>query len=193
LFSIRGPRDASALLDIERAFNKLEKVAIKNRDKGGRPFVLIINSLHLLRDDENGNDLLELLQQRAEQWCATSLITVVFNSDDYWIYERLRQHATRMDLVPVTDLTKDKAIAALKIYRRKWFRHESPDESVFKDVYDRVGGRMAYLSRVAKASDMIQACKDICVREKTWFLNKCWILGEPMDDDVMDQQKYAVR
>lgn len=27
--------------------------------------------------------------------------------------------------------------------------------------------------------------------EKTWFLNKCWILGEPMDDDVMDQQKYA--
>jgi len=28
--------------------------------------------------------------------------------------------------------------------------------------------------------------------EKTWFLNQCWILGEEMDDDVMDQQKYAV-
>lgn len=27
--------------------------------------------------------------------------------------------------------------------------------------------------------------------EKTWFLNQCWILGMEMDDDVMDQQKYA--
>lgn len=27
--------------------------------------------------------------------------------------------------------------------------------------------------------------------EKTWFLNQCWILGTEMDDDVMDQQKFA--
>jgi hypothetical protein len=27
--------------------------------------------------------------------------------------------------------------------------------------------------------------------EKTWFLNQCWILGMTMDDDVMDNQKYA--
>jgi hypothetical protein len=31
LFSIRGPRDTTALLDIERAFNKLEKIALKHR------------------------------------------------------------------------------------------------------------------------------------------------------------------
>ena len=36
LFSIRGPRDASALLDIERVFNKLEKVALKRRKEVGR-------------------------------------------------------------------------------------------------------------------------------------------------------------
>lgn len=30
-FSERGPRDTTALLDIERAFNKLEKVALKRR------------------------------------------------------------------------------------------------------------------------------------------------------------------
>lgn len=65
LFSIRGPRDASALLDIERAFNKLEKVALKRRDRVGRPLILIINSMHLLRDDDDGKDLLELVQQRA--------------------------------------------------------------------------------------------------------------------------------
>lgn len=38
---------------------------------------------------------------------------------------------------------------------------------------------------------MIRAADKICQVEKTWFLNKCWILGEEMDDDVMDQQKYA--
>lgn len=65
LFSIRGPRDASALLDIERAFNKLEKVALRRRKKVGRPLVLIINNMHLLRNDEDGRDLVELLQQRA--------------------------------------------------------------------------------------------------------------------------------
>ena len=65
LFSIRGPRDASALLDIERAFNKLEKVALRRRATVGRPLIMIINNMHLLRDDEDGRDLLELLQQRA--------------------------------------------------------------------------------------------------------------------------------
>lgn len=86
LFSIRGPRDAGALLDVERAFNKLEKVAMKRREKLGRPLIIILNSMHLLRDDDDGKDLLELVQQRAEQWAASNLATVIFNSDDYWIY-----------------------------------------------------------------------------------------------------------
>ena len=90
-FSERGPRDSTALLDIERAFNKLEKVAMKRRKLIGRPLIMIINAVHLLRDDKDGRDLLELLQQRAEQWAASNLITVVFNSDDYWVYERLKQ------------------------------------------------------------------------------------------------------
>jgi hypothetical protein len=76
LFSIKGPRDTTALLDIERAFNKLEKVALDRRKAVGRPLILIINSTHLLRDDDDGRDLLELIQQRAEQWAASSLVTV---------------------------------------------------------------------------------------------------------------------
>lgn len=43
-FSERGPRDSTALLDIERAMNKLEKVALKRRDLGRGPLV----SLHML-------------------------------------------------------------------------------------------------------------------------------------------------
>jgi len=190
LFSIRGPRDASALLDIERAFNKLEKVALRRRDKVGRPLVLIINSTHLLRDDDNGRDLLELIQQRAEQWAASSLATIILNSDDYWVYERLKQYATRLSVIPILDLPKDKAMVALRNHRIRYF-NQNPPTHILTEVYNRVGGRLAFLNRVAKSNDMLKTCEDICRTEKTWFLNQCWILGEPMDDDVMDQQKYA--
>jgi hypothetical protein len=60
-------------------------------------------------------------------------------------------------------------------------------------VYDKIGGRLTFLNRVAKSEDMLQKCNHICDLEKIWFLNNCAILGEEMDDDVMDQQKYAVR
>ena len=190
LFSIRGPRDASALLDVERAFNKLEKVALKRRDETNRPLILIINSTHLLRDDEAGRDLLELLQQRSEQWAASNLATVIYNSDDYWVYERLKQHATRMNVIPILDLSKPKAIAALRNYRRK-YHAEDPEPQILEQVYNLVGGRLSYLGRVAKSPDMLSTCALICSSEKTWFLNQCWILGSEMDDDVMDQQKYA--
>ncbi|KAF2455804.1 hypothetical protein BDY21DRAFT_415943 [Lineolata rhizophorae] len=190
LFSIRGPRDASALLDVERALNKLEKVALKRRRAGKKPLVLIVNSMHLLRDDDDGRDLLELVQQRAELWAASTLATVVFNSDDYWVYERLKQYSTRMEVTPVGDLPKDKALDALKRYRMRNFGEE-PDGDVLEKVYESVGGRLTFLSRVAKNKDMLKVCEDINEREKTWFLNQTWILGEEMDDDVMDQQKYA--
>lgn len=190
LFSIRGPRDASAILDIERALNKLEKIALKRRSEVDRPLVLIMNSVHLLRNDKDGQDLLELMQQRAEQWAAANLCTVVFNSDDYWVYERLKQLATRMEVMPVYDLPKDKAVAALSKYRMKYFG-ERPDEEDLNEVYAKVGGRLTFLNRVAKARDMLKMCDVICEREKTWFLNQCGLLGEEMDDDVMDQQKHA--
>jgi hypothetical protein len=192
LFSIRGPRDASALLDIERAFNKLEKVALRRRAKVGRPLILIINQAHLLRDDENGRDLLELIQQRAEEWAASNLATIIINSDKYWVYERLKQYATRMEVIQIGDLPKKCAIQALKNYRMKYWREATP-ESTLEEVYDKIGGRLTYLNRVAKAKDMIYMCNAICNIEKTWFLNNCGILGAEMDDDVMDQQKYAVR
>lgn len=75
LFSIKGPRDTTALLDIERAFNKLEKVALARRRRGSPPLILIVNSTHLVRDDHDGQDLLEMIQQRAEQWAASGLVT----------------------------------------------------------------------------------------------------------------------
>jgi hypothetical protein len=191
LFSIRGPRDTTALLDIERAFNKLEKLAMQRRKRKKGPLILIINCTHLIRDDDDGRNLLEMMQQRAEQWAASNLLTMVFNSDDYWVYERLKRYATRMEVVPVLDLPKDRAIAALEKYRRRYFPEQKLSSEILTQVYDQVGGRLTFLNRVAKASDMIHSCGKIREAEKTWFLNKCGILGEEMDDDVMDQQKYA--
>lgn len=172
--------------DTQRAFNKLEKIALKRRAAVGRPLVLIINNMHLLRDDEDGKDLLELIQQRAEQWAAGNLCTFVFNSDDYWVYERLKLQGTRLEVLPVKDLTRAKAFAALRSYRKDYF-DQTPDEAILEKVYSAVGGRLTFLNKVAKSRDMVKMCDEICEREKTWFLNQCWILGEEMDDDVMDQ------
>ncbi|KAJ5750269.1 hypothetical protein N7533_007297 [Penicillium manginii] len=190
LFSIRGPRDTTALLDIERAFNKLEKVALSRRKLGSSPLVLIINSTHLVRDDHDGQDLLEMIQQRAEQWAASGLVTTILNSDDYWVYERLKRYATRMEVIPVTDLPKDKAMTALKRYRSRFYGENLPSK-ILEEVYDKVGGRLSFLNRVAKSPDIVKTCEEICRAEKTWILNKCWILGMEMDDDVMDEQKYS--
>ncbi|KAI1276239.1 hypothetical protein F5Y07DRAFT_137884 [Xylaria sp. FL0933] len=189
-FSEKGPRDTTALLDIERAMNKLEKVALRHREKKKKPLILIINQTQLIRDDEDGRDLLELLQQRAEQWAAANLVTMIFNTDDYWIYERFKQLATRMEIIPVTDLPKQQALSALQRYRFRYFS-EMLDKKTLEEVYDRVGGRLSFLNRVAKSRDMMATCDSIKEIEKTWFLNQCWILGSEMDDDVMDQQKWA--
>ncbi|KAK0625205.1 hypothetical protein B0T17DRAFT_532216 [Bombardia bombarda] len=189
-FSERGPRDTTALLDIERAMNKLEKVALQRRARVGKPLVVIINQMHLIRDDEDGKDLIELLQQRAEQWAAAGLVTIVFNSDEYWIYERLKQLATRLEVLTVVDLPKVQATAALRNYRHRYFGETLSDETL-EQVYDHVGGRLSFLNRVAKSEDMLATCDEILEVEKTWFLNQCWILGAEMDDDVMDQQKWA--
>ena len=97
-----------------------------------------------------------------------------------------------MELVPVLDLPKDQAMAAFQHYRSK-YHGETLSPEILEQVYGKIGGRLGFLNRVARAPDMMHACSTICQAEKTWFLNKCWILGEEMDDDVMDQQKYSVR
>jgi hypothetical protein len=96
-----------------------------------------------------------------------------------------------MDVLAVTDLPKSQAIKALRKYRMRYFK-EIPSHQELEDVYDRIGGRLSFLNRVAKSKDMINTCEKIKETEKKWFLNQCWILGSEMDDDVMDQQKWAV-
>lgn len=198
LFSIRGPRDTTALLDIERAFNKLETFAIERKmlGKGDKPLVLIINHSHLIKENDEGVKLLELLQQKAESLSGNELVTMVFNSDDYWVYEKLKRLGTRLELIHVRDFTRKETVAVLQFMRGKFwpiskFPGTELDEETCHKIYDLIGGRAQHVSQAARHRDVIEACQNIIDREKTWFLNQCGLLGEDMDDDVMEFGKFA--
>lgn len=190
LFSIKGPRDSTPLLDIERALNQMEKVALKLRKTRGRPLLLVVNNIHLFKDDDAGRDLLEILQQRAEIWAGNELVTVVFTSDEHWTLEKLIPHATNMHVFNIRDIQKDVVLAALKKYRARFHQEEVP-QSILDEIFAKVGGRLIFLNQVAKSKDMLETCIQINRREKSWFLNQCWILGDTMDDDVEEQQKFC--
>lgn len=198
LFSIRGPRDTTALLDIERAFSKLEELSIKRRmkDKNFKPLIMIINNSHLIKENEEGIKLIELLQQKAESLSGSGLLTIIFNSDDYWVYEKLKKLGTRLELINVRDFNRAETVSALKFIREKFFpSFKYPElklnnESCNK-IYDLIGGRPQHISQVARHRDIIRACHEIIDREKTWLLNQCGLLGMDMDDDVMESGKFS--
>ncbi|KAF2964698.1 hypothetical protein GQX73_g8880 [Xylaria multiplex] len=190
LFSFKGPRDTTALLDIERAFNKMEKIALRRKEQVGKPLVLIITGAHLVRDDSDGQDLLELIQQRAELWAGSNLVTIIFVSDDYWTLERLMWQATRLRVTTVHDVPRNTALEALKAFRSRNYNEDVPS-SILEQVYDKVGGRLSFLSRVAKSEDMIKASNAICEREKRWLLSHYWILGEDLDPGGETQQDLS--
>lgn len=199
LFSIRGPRDTTALLDIERAFNKLEDLAIKRKMSGesDRPLVIIINNSHLIKENEEGVKLLELLQQKAESLSGNELATLVFNSDDYWVYEKLKRLGTRLELINVRDFSRQETVNVLRFIRGKFYPPAKYPQLMFSErtchqIYDLIGGRPQHISQVARHRDVIKACHEIIDRDKTWFLNQCGLLGEEMDDDVMEFGKFSL-
>ncbi|RKP33061.1 hypothetical protein METBISCDRAFT_29307 [Metschnikowia bicuspidata] len=199
LFSIRGPRDTTALLDIERAFNKLEELAVRRRTSGksDNPLIIIINHSHLIKENEEGVKLLELLQQKAETLSGSLLVTMIFNSDDYWIYEKLKRIGTRLEVINLRDFNRKETISVLKFIRGKFYPpKEWPDlalsDETCNQIYNLIGGRPQHLSQVSRHGNVIKACHEIIDREKTWFLNQCGLLGEEMDDDVMEYGKFSL-
>ncbi|CCG84362.1 protein of unknown function [Taphrina deformans PYCC 5710] len=191
LFSIKGQRDATPILDIERAFNKLEKVAIKHKVQRGsdhKPLVMIFNNMHLIQDDKDGNALLELLQQRAESFASSGLMTFIFNSDEYWIYERMKQNGRRMELLPITDLPKAQALKAFADYRARLFGVFPTDEEL-ESIWQKIGGRLSFLAKVARSSNMMARADAFLQQEKTWVLNQSALIPD-FDDDVLEDGKW---
>lgn len=152
--------------------------------------MLVINNIHLFKDDTAGQDLLGILQQRAEIWSGNDLVTVVFTSDEHWTLEKLIPHATNMHVLNIRDIGKETVTTALKKYRARM--GEDVPKSILDEVFAKVGGRLIFLNQVAQSKDMLETCRHINRKEKSWFLNQCWILGESMDDDVEEPQKFCV-
>ncbi|KAF8583825.1 hypothetical protein K439DRAFT_1634041 [Ramaria rubella] len=189
LFQRRDPREGGPALDIERALNKLEKVALSLSQRKGRPLVLIMNNVHLFRNDDAGQALLLQLQQRAESWSESGILTMIFSTDDFWPFLALRKTANRMQVVSIYDLSYHEATQAFTRMRHKAGHPPIPEEKV-KTILDCTGGRLAYLSKVARTKDPMTTTKHLLANEKGWLLSQIGLIPD-CDDDVMDEQKWS--
>ncbi|KAI0790575.1 hypothetical protein C8Q75DRAFT_762549 [Abortiporus biennis] len=189
LFQRRDPREGGPALDIERAMNKLEKVALRYSRRTGRPLVLIINNVHFFQNNDEGRNILLQMQQRAEAWSASGILTFVFSSDDFWPFFAMRKTASRMHVVSVYDLNyKEAHHAALRI--RQHARHSVEPLQTYRDAIALIGGRLSYIGKVAKAKDMVAHAEHMLSVEKAWLLSQIGLI-EDCDDDVMDEQKWS--
>ncbi|GAA5898743.1 hypothetical protein JCM5296_006705 [Sporobolomyces johnsonii] len=191
LFQRRDPREAGPILDIERALAKLEKVAIRFRKKHGRPIVLIVQNAHFIKDDDEGHSLLHMLQQRAEAWAGSGVMTMVFLSDNFHTYRHLKRSATRMHTLSVRDLTPSETHTFLSGTHERLFPSAAlvtPEQSL--RVWDLIGGRLNLLAKVVKRMDVEEAAKDLVGEEKEWLHSRLGLIVDH-DDDVMDEQKVS--
>ncbi|GAA5870409.1 hypothetical protein JCM16303_001994 [Sporobolomyces ruberrimus] len=191
LFQRRDPREAGPILDIERALSKLEKVAIRFRKKHGRPIVLVIQNAHFIRDDDDGHALLHMLQQRAEAWAGSGVATFVFISDNFHTYRHLRRSATRMHTLSIRDLTPHETHTYLSGTHERLFPSEPPvTPAQSLKVWDMVGGRLSFLSKVVKSHDLEESARDLVAEYKEWLHSRVGLIPD-LDDDVMDEQKVS--
>ncbi|KAH7927457.1 hypothetical protein BV22DRAFT_1127376 [Leucogyrophana mollusca] len=189
LFQRRDPREGGPALDIERALNKLEKVALRSARRTGRPLVLVFNNIQHFNNDADGRNMLLQLQQRAEAWAAGGIVTVVFSTDDFWPYLLMRKAASRMHVLSVRDLDGKQAHHALT-HMRASRKRPLPSPETTESVVSLIGGRLSYLSKVARTDDMLENARDILRCEKAWLLSQVGLIPD-CDDDVMDEQKWS--
>ncbi|KAI0262547.1 hypothetical protein BC834DRAFT_890694 [Gloeopeniophorella convolvens] len=189
LFSRRDPREGGPGLDIERALNKLEKVALRSARRTGKPLVLVLNNVHVFNNDDGGRNMLIQLQQRAESWAASGILTLVLSSDDFWPFFVLRKNASRMHVLTIYDLDVKEADNACQRMRHYTALPNPPPEAL-AEATSIVGGRLAYLNRISRARDMVGMARHMLTVEKGWLLSRIGLI-EDCDDDVMDEQKWS--
>lgn len=189
LFQRRDPREGGPGLDIERVMNKLEKVALRSAKRTGRPLVLVINNVHYFKNDDGGQNMLMQLQQRAEAWAASGIMTLVFSSDDFWPFFVLRRNASRMHVLTIYDLNTAEARSACS-RMRYYTKLPAPPHETLNEAIAIVGGRLSYLNRIARARDIVEMARHMLLVEKGWLLSQIGLI-EDCDDDVMDEQKWS--
>ncbi|CAA7260529.1 unnamed protein product [Cyclocybe aegerita] len=165
--------------------NKLEKVALRCARVRGKPLVLIINNVHFFQNNDDGKHMLLQLQQKAEAWAASGILTMVFSSDDFWPFHVMRQSASRMHVISIYDLDPRESARASRRIRRSAGRPAAEPEAA-NEALSLIGGRLSYLNKVSKAKDVVQMAKHLLQVETGWLLSQIGLIPD-CDDDVMDE------
>ncbi|KAG6850844.1 hypothetical protein H0H93_007462 [Arthromyces matolae] len=117
--------------DSQTAMNKLEKVALRSARRTGRPLVLVINNIHHFKNDDEGQNMILQLQQKAEAWAASG------------------RSASRMHVISIDDLGTTESLHAATRMRMSSERPAiDPDD--LRQTISLVGGRLAYLNKVMR-------------------------------------------
>jgi hypothetical protein len=96
----------------------------------------------------------------------------------------------RMSVISITDLDSSASLSALRSMRKQ--HQKSNDTSTaLAEATSIVGGRLAFLSEVSRAQDMVECAKQMMRDEKEWLLSQIGLIKD-CDDDVMDEQKSAL-
>ncbi|KAG6867793.1 hypothetical protein C0993_010988 [Termitomyces sp. T159_Od127] len=161
--------------DSQTALNKLEKVALRSARKTGRPLVLIVNNIHFFKNDDEGRNMILQLQQKAEAWAASGILTMVFSSDDFWPFDIMRRYASRMQVLSIYDLDNTESLHALNRMRIR-SQHSPLSPEQLKKAVSYVGGRLSYLNKnlckVAKAKNAVEMAETLKNKEKGWLLSQ---------------------
>ena len=83
------------------------------------------------------------------------------------------------------DLSGKEALHATVKMRMSARRSMEPEKD-FKEAINIVGGRLAYLTKIAKSPDMLGHARHMLEVEKAWLTSQIGLIPDH-DDDVMDE------
>ncbi|POW07183.1 hypothetical protein PSTT_08411 [Puccinia striiformis] len=136
LFSRRDPREGGPLVDIERALNKLEKVAVNYHTKNLRPLVLVFNNIHHLRQDKVHTASSYNFNNEPNHGHRRDCdVYILFGRPlAVCIIEEKRVEDVGID---VKDLTKEEAIRAMRTERKKlWGESRVADDPEIESIWN---------------------------------------------------------
>ncbi|KAI3619795.1 hypothetical protein WG66_002655 [Moniliophthora roreri] len=209
LFQRRDPREGTCLLhdagtdlnailiggpalDIERALNKLEKVALRCVKQRGKPLVLIVTNVHHFNNDNDGRNILLLLQQRAESWARCGIVSIMFTMDNFWPFYVMHKPASRMHVVSIFDFAADVAVRAVTAMRLE-MKHIMEDPSEITGAVSIVGGRLSYLNKIAGSRNVKEMADHLLKVEKAWLLSQIgFIVDCDSNDNAIDEVELAL-
>jgi len=95
-----------------------------------------------------------------------------------------------MHVLGINDLDPHESHYALRSMRKAVIHEGEESDERLREIVGMTGGRLSFLTRVARAPDMEESAKDIVKHEKAWLRSQIGLIPDH-DDDVMDEQKWS--